>query len=199
VNPGAKKPGPKGATDQEITILGGRGVNLKKYLVPLHFFQPDLKIRVLTVGNGNPRDLRYCRRKNIDFVSCASKEELYEKLGESRFLLIPKSYPVGGDIYFEQQCLAVNAALQGTILLSAKPVEAMRRCYPEIAGAPVHHYLLLYWRLRNNPAKMNFLMETAQVKAEYYHPDNLKKKFLDFLLGGCVGWGSTFGALKDRA
>ncbi|HEX3043581.1 MAG TPA: glycosyltransferase family 2 protein [Bacillota bacterium] len=180
VNPGEMKSNPNGVPDQGITILGGRGVNLKKYLIPLHFFQPDLKIQVLAVGDGNTADVRYCRRKNIDFVSCATKDELYEKLGESQFLLIPKNYPVRRDIYDEQN-LVVKAAFQGTILLGAKPVEAMRRCYPEITGAPIHNSLLLYWRLKNNPAKINFLRETAKVKAEYYHPDTLQKRLPDFL------------------
>lgn len=181
VNPGEMKPSPNGVPDRGITILGGQCVNLKKYLVPLYFFQPDLPIRILVMSNGNPRDIRYCRQKNIDFISCSTMDELYEKLGESRFLLIPKTYLVGCDIDYDEQNLVVNAAFHGTILLGEKLVGATRRCYPEIAGVPLHNYLLMYWRLKNNPAKINFLMETAKVKAEYYHPANLQKRFLDFL------------------
>ncbi|HEX3043690.1 MAG TPA: glycosyltransferase family 2 protein [Bacillota bacterium] len=181
VNPGGIKPGPNGVPDNGITILDGLGVNLKKYLVPLHFFQPDLKIRVLAVGIANTGDLRYYRKKNIDFISCATKNELDEKLGDNRFLLIPKTHPINHNVFIEVQNLVVKAAFQGTILLGETPVEAMRRCYPELTGAPVRNYLLIYWRLKDNPPKMNFLMETAKTKAAYYHPENLQKRFLDLL------------------
>lgn len=165
-----------------ITIFWDGQVNIKKYITHLKFFfKSNVNVSVLSHRNSNNDDIEFYRKKNIDFTTYRNEEELWVKLAESRFILIPEIHSFIGNEYYCNESLVIYSAIIGTIILNARSGEAMRRCYPEILSAPIKNYLLLYRWIKDNKVKMNNLIEYAQIKAESYHWGNLQKRFLDRL------------------
>jgi hypothetical protein len=166
--------------DNALTILDGkflrRRFSLKKYIILLKFLgQSKIRIRVLSDGSKKMANAEYYRRKDIDVIICGTKEELYSKIAESRFILISETNDNENQ---HDKSLVIGAAMTGSIVIGGKYFDVMQRCYPEINGAPFITCLLWYWRLKDNPAKIEYLSEYAKTKAEYFYGEYPPKKLL---------------------
>jgi hypothetical protein len=164
------------------TIFYGNKNIIKKYVFYCKlFFNSSLKIRVLSYRYENTDDVEFFKKNNIEYFICKNEVELYEKLAESRFIVIPDNQSPIIEEYHPYDNLIVYSAIAGTIVLGSNDLEIMRRCFSELTRAPLNNYFLLYWWIQNNKIKMDYLIETAKVKVAYYDWGNLQKILLDWL------------------
>jgi hypothetical protein len=165
-----------------VTILNGDPKNVLQYIRWIKIiFGAKLHVRVLSYRYENPVEIKFYRRKKIEFIICQKEEELCHKLAESQFILVPEPRSCYKNEYHTDENLVVYSAVLGAVVLGNRHLEAMRRCYADIVNAPLRNSLLFYALIKRDAVKINHLIENAQIKAEYYNWGNLQKRFLDIL------------------
>ncbi|MCL6588568.1 MAG: glycosyltransferase family 2 protein [Firmicutes bacterium] len=164
------------------TVLAGRSASVLKYIRRIKkLLDRNEKIRVLAYGDTQPGDLDFYRKRKIDLIICRNERELCERFAQSRFILIPETQAFSGNEYRYYESLVVYAAALGIIVLGPFHLEAMRRCFSEMANTPAQNRLPLYCWIKADPERENNLIENARVKAEYYSLGNVHKRLLNLL------------------
>lgn len=165
-----------------ISILHGRPQNVMKSLRGIRgMCGRDLNMRVLSYRCQNQADIDFYQQKKIETILCRNEQELGAKLAESELIVIPEKYPFCAEDNHHLENLVVYAAALGTIVLGGVHLEAMRRCYPDLAYPHLPNNLYTYRWLKKDTAKITNVVENAKTKAEYYQGGNLRKRFLDLL------------------
>ncbi len=136
----------------------------------------NCKVRLLLCGKQKREISNSINRNEIEIISCIDENEFCQKLNESLIVIIPALYHNYGK-------WVIYAAAMGCFVVGSDSLDALRRCFP-ITSIDVDYpmnYIHKYLWASGNKDILQYLVENAYDKVEYYNYSNLKKKYLDLL------------------